>query len=39
VDPAEPDELADILAESWPVQLEEPHRRRSNWSLSLAADD
>ena len=37
-DPAEPDELAAILGERWPVSLG-PGRPRGSWTLTLIADD
>jgi hypothetical protein len=38
-DPDEPDLLADILAERWPVRLEEPDRSGRPWILTLTAND
>jgi uncharacterized protein len=38
-EPDEPDALADILAERWPVRLEAPPRPGKPWTLSLTADD
>ena len=38
-DPAEPDELADVLGERWPVGLEAPERPGGTWTLRLTADD
>lgn len=38
-DPDEPDALADILAETWPVRLEPPARPGKTWSLTITADD
>jgi cytoplasmic iron level regulating protein YaaA (DUF328/UPF0246 family) len=38
-DPSEPDELADLLAERWPVRLDAPIRRGRPWTLTLTADD
>ena len=38
-DPTEPDELADLLGERWPVSLEPPERRGRPWTLRLSADD
>ena len=39
VDPADPDALADILAERWPVRLAEPVRPGQPWTASLTVDD
>jgi cytoplasmic iron level regulating protein YaaA (DUF328/UPF0246 family) len=39
VEPSEPDAVADILGERWPVQLEPPERRGRPWTLSLTDDD
>lgn len=38
-DPDEPDALADILAERWPVQLDAPIRPGGRWTLTLRAND
>jgi cytoplasmic iron level regulating protein YaaA (DUF328/UPF0246 family) len=38
-EPDEPDGLADILAENWPVRLEAPRRSGKPWTLTLTADD
>ena len=38
-DPVEPDALADILAERWPVRLEEPGRPGHPWTLTVTASD
>lgn len=38
-EPHEPDALADLLAERWPVRLEAPTRPGKPWSLTLTADD
>jgi uncharacterized protein len=35
----EPDALASILAERWPVRLNEPDRPSSPWTLTLTVDD
>ncbi len=39
VEPDEPDALADVLAERWPVRLAEPERSGHSWTLSLTAND
>jgi cytoplasmic iron level regulating protein YaaA (DUF328/UPF0246 family) len=39
LDPEDPDALADILAERWPVRLAPPPRPGRPWTLSLTADD
>jgi hypothetical protein len=38
-EPTEPDEVADILAERWPVRLEAAARSGKPWTLTLTADD
>jgi cytoplasmic iron level regulating protein YaaA (DUF328/UPF0246 family) len=38
-DPVEPDALADILGDRWPVRLEPPARPGRIWTLSLTATD
>jgi cytoplasmic iron level regulating protein YaaA (DUF328/UPF0246 family) len=38
-DPVEPDALADVLAERWPVSLEPPPRPGRPWTMTLTADD
>jgi uncharacterized protein len=38
-EPDQPDALADILAERWPVRLEAPARPGKAWTLTLTADD
>jgi uncharacterized protein len=39
VEPDDPDALADVLADRWPVRLEPPLRPGHPWTLSLTADD
>ena len=38
-EPDEPEALADLLAERWPVHLEAPARSGKPWTLTLTADD
>jgi len=37
-EPADPQELADVLADRWPVRLSEPMRRGDPWELSLSVE-
>ncbi|MBA2718148.1 MAG: peroxide stress protein YaaA [Chloroflexi bacterium] len=37
--PADPDALADLLAERWPVRLAEPDRASHPWTLTITASD
>jgi cytoplasmic iron level regulating protein YaaA (DUF328/UPF0246 family) len=38
-EPNEPDAIADILADRWPMRLEAPARSGKPWTLTLTADD
>jgi cytoplasmic iron level regulating protein YaaA (DUF328/UPF0246 family) len=38
-EPRDPDALADVLAEHWPVRLEPPSRSSRPWLLTITADD
>jgi cytoplasmic iron level regulating protein YaaA (DUF328/UPF0246 family) len=38
-DPDDPDALADILADRWPVRLAEPERPGHPWTVTLTAND
>jgi cytoplasmic iron level regulating protein YaaA (DUF328/UPF0246 family) len=38
-EPEDPDALAEILAERWPVRLEAPARSGKPWTLTVTADD
>jgi cytoplasmic iron level regulating protein YaaA (DUF328/UPF0246 family) len=37
-DPADPHELADLLADRWPVRLEPPERPGKPWTMTLSLD-
>ncbi|HEY7970510.1 MAG TPA: peroxide stress protein YaaA [Candidatus Limnocylindrales bacterium] len=39
VDPDQPDAIADLLGERWPVRLEPPERKGRSWTLSLTPDE
>jgi cytoplasmic iron level regulating protein YaaA (DUF328/UPF0246 family) len=38
-EPDEPDALAEVIAERWPVTLSEPERQGKTWTMTLIADD
>jgi cytoplasmic iron level regulating protein YaaA (DUF328/UPF0246 family) len=38
-EPDDPDALADIIAERWPVRLDEPERPGKPWMMTVSADD
>jgi uncharacterized protein len=39
VEPVDRDAVADVLADRWPVQLDEPARPGHPWAMTLTADD
>jgi uncharacterized protein len=39
LEPADPDDLGDVLAYRWRVRLTEPERPGKPWTMSLSADD
>jgi len=39
VEPEEPEALAEVLGDRWPVQLREPERRDGPWSMTLVVED
>jgi hypothetical protein len=38
-EPDGPDALAEVLAERWPVRLQEPGRPGTPWTMTLVTDD
>ena len=38
-EPGDPEALGRILAEQWPVRLQEPTRPGKPWTMTLTADD
>jgi uncharacterized protein len=39
LEPEDPDALADILADRWPVELEPPGSRAGTWTMTLSVSD
>ena len=39
VEPEDPDDLTDILADRWPVRLAEPERPGKPWTVAISGDD
>jgi cytoplasmic iron level regulating protein YaaA (DUF328/UPF0246 family) len=37
-EPADPQELADVLGDRWPVRLDAPDRPRKGWTMTLAVE-
>ena len=37
-DPADPHQLAEVLADRWPVRLDVPERPGKPWSMTLSID-
>jgi hypothetical protein len=37
-DPADPHQLAEVLADRWPVRLDAPERPGKPWSMTLSID-